>query len=105
MAPADLVESNFAYTAVINSIFDERPEITNVILTKTDMNVNTQGVTGNTPLMWAIVFGKKSAAKILLKAGADCSFVNEKGETAYALAFQKGLMDVVQLLRSKGCKN
>lgn len=49
-----------------------------------DVNVQTQY--GDTPLMYAIKYGKASTVSLLLQAGADTSIQNEDGETAQDLA-------------------
>ena len=91
--------TNMLYTAAVSSVFDGFTKLTDVILDKTALELNAQGTTGNTLLMWAAYFGKIDTVNGLIQRGADVNLVNNDGDTAISLAAKKGHRDVVALLR------
>lgn len=102
MSKEEVVQSNIAYTSLVSSIFRGNDELSKVIVARTGVELDTQGSTGNTALMFAALWNKLSTVKYLLEAGADVSLVNLKGETALNLARNAGNRDVVTLLRTFG---
>ena len=59
------------------------------------------------PLHWIISYGGEDAlslVQILVKHGADIDLVDEKGQTAIALAVEKENLEIVQLLLQKKAK-
>jgi ankyrin repeat protein len=105
MGPAAVQSNNFAYTALVTAIFNGHSNIANVVVTKTGMNINQQGVTGNSPLMWACQFGNYDLVQYFMNLGAEYSLINNDGNTAIDLAAAKGHRDIVSLLRSYGVPN
>lgn len=57
---------------------------------------------GNTPLMFASIFGQLEATRMLLLQDADVTLTNKDGETAMSLAKKGGYRDIVALLRNNG---
>jgi ankyrin repeat protein len=85
-------------------VFDDRLAATQVILKKTGFSINAQGVTGNSLLMFASLWGKFELAAYLLQQNADYSLKNTKNETALSLANKSGHRSIVKLLRDYGAK-
>lgn len=94
--------NNFAYTATVSSIFDGHSPVTNVLISRTGLDIDQKGVTGNTLLMWASLWGRYDIAETLLAAGADFMVTNKDGDTALSIAAKAGNRDIVVLLRSYG---
>ena len=61
-------------------------------------SVDTQGVTGQTPLSWALIEGSRESALMLLKAGADWQIGPEGGPDLRALADSRGWPEIVELM-------
>ncbi len=65
------------------------PEIIKLVLKKVDRAaVNATDRLGNTPLMVAVENGKRKAAELLLKAGAQTSSANAAGNTVLHLPLE-----------------
>lgn len=92
--------TNVFYTATVSSIFDGMGGVASTILDRSDLQLDKQGVTGNSLLMWASIFGQKEIVSNLLTRGADAKLVNNDGETAITLARKQGFSDIVTLLRT-----
>jgi ankyrin repeat protein len=91
-------------TALFNSILKNRARMVSALL-RTGIDVNTRGVTGETPLMAAAEAGSEETARLLLERGADPTITDMDGDTAYDIAVRKGNDAVAALLkggRSKG---
>lgn len=99
---AEATKNNQAYTSLVSAIYHGRSSQAEVILSKTEMNVNTAGVTGNTALMFASMWGQQESVQFLLDAGAQTTIRNTDGENAISLALKGGHRDVVRLLRDYG---
>ena len=104
MGPAAVRANNFAYTALTTAIFNGHDAAVDVIVSKTEIDLNTAGRTGNTALNWACYFGQYAIAKALLDQGADHSLRNVDGLTPLALASRKGFREIVVLLRKYGAQ-
>jgi ankyrin repeat protein len=65
-------------------------------------DVNLRGVTGTTPLYWAILRDQKDDEKFLLDHGADPNLTNAFGDTPLICAIQLGYLSMVQPLVEKG---
>ena len=63
----------------------------------TDLNVKDQ-MTGSTPLITAVVFGKTAIVKALIEAKADLSAKNNDGATALHNAAFFGNVEIAQIL-------
>jgi hypothetical protein len=105
MGAQAVLDNNLAYTALVSSIFNGHGNIASLIVSKTGMNINQQGVTGNTPLMWACEFGNYDLVLYFLNLEADYNLVNNDGKTAIQLAAAKGYRNIVTLMRSYGVPN
>jgi hypothetical protein len=105
MGPSEVQSNNFAYTAVASAIFNGHSNIVDVIVGKTGMNLNQQGKTGNTLLMWACQFGNFDIVKSFLDMEVDATLTNSDGLTAMQLASKNGFRSIVNLLRSYGVSN
>mmetsp|Transcript_42921 Transcript_42921/g.118705 ORF Transcript_42921/g.118705 Transcript_42921/m.118705 type:complete len:142 (+) Transcript_42921:1-426(+) len=99
---AEATKNNQAYTSIVSAIFHGRATQAEVILTKTEMNINSAGITGNTPLMFASMWGQLDSVRFLLEAGADTTLTNVDGDNAVSLAAKGGHRSVVRLLRDFG---
>eukprot|EP00180_Rhodochaete_pulchella_P000564 Plantae.Rhodophyta-Rhodochaete_pulchella.ctg1404.p1 GENE.Plantae.Rhodophyta-Rhodochaete_pulchella.ctg1404~~Plantae.Rhodophyta-Rhodochaete_pulchella.ctg1404.p1 ORF type:complete len:317 (-),score=64.49 Plantae.Rhodophyta-Rhodochaete_pulchella.ctg1404:790-1740(-) len=67
------------------------------VLLEKKANINAQTDDGRSPLFQAAFRSHPSMVKLLLKAGADRSLVDKDGQTAYEVASDK---DVMELLKS-----
>ncbi len=78
------------------------------ILIENGININFQGIQGNTALMyasgWGVVTKNPERAKILLDKGAKVDLQNKKGETALMLASYRGHVETAKLLLDRGAK-
>ena len=104
VSPADAVSSGLAFTSLASSIYNDHDSLSKVIVSKTGINLNSQGVTGNTALMFAALWGATNNAQYLLESGADVTLKNNKGETALSIALKAGNRDIALMLRSYGAK-
>eukprot|EP01035_Chromulina_nebulosa_P019414 gene19414-25290_t len=102
LGTSEASSNNMAYTATVTSIFYGYESIVDLLVTKTEIDVNTQGVTGNTMLMWSCIWGNYNLANYFIKQGADVSLINERGQTALSLAYNYGHIDIANLLLSYG---
>lgn len=103
MGAEELKATNFAYTAVTAAIFSDHQAAVSVIVAKTGLDLSQQGVTGNTPLMWASLFGRESIVQALVLQGADCTLRNKDGLTALDLSNLNGYRSISVFLRAN-CK-
>jgi len=104
MGVEDATANNMGYASVVTGIFGGSSVVTNVLLTRSNTDINAQGITGNTPLMWAALWGKADIASSLLQQGADYLLRNSDDDDALAIAAKAGYRDIVILLRSYGAK-
>jgi ankyrin repeat protein len=65
-------------------------------------DVNLRGITGTTPLYWAVLRDQKDDEKFLLDHGADPNLTNAFGDTPLICAVQLGYLSLVQPLVEKG---
>jgi len=76
------------------------------LLIENGININFQGVTGNTALMyasgWGVVTKNPERARILLDKGAKVNLQNKKGETALMMAVYRGHVETSKLLIERG---
>ncbi len=75
-----------------------RPEIVTTLL-NAGANKNAQARDGSTPLMFAALQGCEPVVRQLLKAGARTELFNERDETAFSLAMDRGHTDLAGSLR------
>lgn len=54
------------------------------------------------PLNLAVAFGRLEMAQVLLDAGADPRFIDQKGRTALKIATKEGHQDIITLLKNAG---
>jgi ankyrin repeat protein len=65
-------------------------------------DVNLRGLSGATPLFWAVMRGQKDDEKFLLDHGADPNLTNAFGDTPLICAVQLGYLSLVPPLVEKG---
>lgn len=65
-------------------------------------NVNTKGLDGVTPLMWALTCRNTDGMRILLKAGADPNIAADNGSTTVTIAATYGESKFLKLLIENG---
>ena len=65
-------------------------------------DVNTKDENGETPLLWANVYGKLDVVKFLVESGANVNAKNNKGNTPLMSSSRHGHLEVVKYLVSKG---
>jgi ankyrin repeat protein len=100
MGPDQGSGTNILYTTAVSSIFDGYQKIADVILDKTSLELDAQGSTGNTLLMWSAYFGKIDSVKALIARGANVNLVNNEGDTAITLAAKRGFREIVSILKA-----
>jgi len=98
MAATGTDGTSIYYSSAVSSIFDGHGAVASVILDRTALSVDQQGVTGNSLLMWAAYFGQTAVVQDLIKRGANAALVNVDGDTAITLARKQGHFDVATLL-------
>ena len=64
------------------------------------MSVNAQSSNGNTPLMWAALWGQMSSVEYLLGQGADKTIVNNANKNAEQIARAAGYSAVANYIRN-----
>ncbi len=94
--------SNFTYTATGHAILNGHLEAVEVLHQQGKFDVNTQGRTGTSALMFAAMWNKYDIALYLLQNGANVHATNVKGETPLALARKNGNNDIANLLMAYG---
>ncbi|WP_339939476.1 ankyrin repeat domain-containing protein [Undibacterium luofuense] len=60
--------------------------------------IDAEAPNGLTPLMMAVLFGKRAVVELLLEQGADAALRNQKGQTAMDLAKQNAREDLIEVL-------
>lgn len=105
LGPDNMVQSNYAYTSLIFSIFNNHDEVANTIIKRTKLSIDAQGRLGNTALHWAAYVGNVISSRNLLIQGADFTILNKDGETPLILANKKGHRNVAEILREFGAKS
>lgn len=78
-------------------------EIENLIKNGVDVNARDRS-TFQTPIMVAVQYGRPSALRLLLKAGANTNLQDDKGRTALMGAAQSSDVLMVKLLLEHGAK-
>lgn len=99
---AQLIESNFSYTATVVAIQQGHLSAVKVLYTNINFPINGQGSTGNTVLIFACEFNQYAIAEYLLQQGADFKLENKRGDTALEVARKKGFTAVANLLLNFG---
>lgn len=84
-----MTEDNFGYTATVMAIFSGKAGAVNVLLNKGQVPIDSVGVLGNTPLIWATYFNNLEIVKQLVGMGADVSVNNKNGENALTVAYNR----------------
>ena len=64
-------------------------------------DLNKQNHWGETPLLHAVKRNQKAAVKLLMDNGADQNIANENGATPISVAFMKGFLDIVNILKGQ----
>lgn len=100
--PEELAAGNFTYTASAHAILNGQLSAVQVLHQQTKYDLNSQGRTGNSMLMFAALWNKYDIAEYLLKNGADFTLTNAEGETPLAIARKRGNMEIVNLLLGAG---
>jgi ankyrin repeat protein len=84
--------------AAIASEFDDAFDL----LIKNYINLNTLDDSGNTPLMYSILYNKIGYFKRLVREGANLNLTNNKGESAIMIALNQRKMDMAHILLDSG---
>jgi ankyrin repeat protein len=93
---------NNGYTALSLAVFASDHNKMIQLLVAHGADVNLRGITGATPLYWAILRDQKDDEKFLLDHGADPNLANSFGDTPLICAIQLGYLSMVQPLVEKG---
>lgn len=92
-------DKGFGPTAVATTVFSGNVDAVKLVHDKLAVDINAVGSVGNTPLMWAALWGQDSVVSYLLSAGADKTIKNKEGKTAEMLAREGGHRSTVRLIR------
>jgi ankyrin repeat protein len=79
--------NNFS-SALPAAAYQGHSDVIVLLLAQSRIKIDAQDVDGNTALMWAAEHGNLDIVDLLVKAGANPSLKNNRGETAEALAEQ-----------------
>jgi ankyrin repeat protein len=99
---AEADANNELYTAVVTSIFDGGLNVVKVLFDRTSLNIDKQGRSGNSVLMWAALWGQTDVVTYLIGKGADINLENNDGDSALSLAAKAGNRKIVKLLKKAG---
>lgn len=88
-AGQDINDRSEMGTALIAATFRENRELVNWLLAQKEVKKDELDVDGFTALMWAVKKGSTELVDTLLKAGANPSIANSRGETASTIAVQE----------------
>lgn len=100
VAAQELVNNGYTPLALAEFAADHNKMIQLLIAHGAD--VNLRGITGTTPLFWAVMRGQKDDVKFLLDHGADPNLANSFGDTPLICAVQLGYLSLVPPLVEKG---
>jgi ankyrin repeat protein len=90
------------YTPLALAVFASDHSKMIQLLVEHGADVNLRGITGTTPLYWAILRDQKDDEKFLLEHGADPNLANMFGDTPLICAIQLSYLSLVQPLVDKG---
>ena len=75
------------------------------LLSNYGVNINVQDHEGDTPLSESLYRVNNAATEALLQRGADCTIVNDKGDTALHAAARYGNLETLDVLRAANIAN
>lgn len=90
------------YTPLVLAVFAADHNKMIQLLIEHGADVNARGITGTTPLFWAVLRGQKDDVKLLLDHGADPNLTNAFGDTPLICAVQLGYLSLIPPLVDKG---
>jgi uncharacterized protein len=93
---------NNGYTPLALAVFGNGHNKMIQLLVAHGADVNMRGITGTTPLFWAVLRDQKDDVKFLLDHGADPNLTNAFGDTPLICAIQLGYLSLVPTLVEKG---
>jgi ankyrin repeat protein len=88
-------------TALISSIVNEYPNITEMLLQVPDINVNLPDHYGLTPLMHAVIKGNQKVVELLLAKEVDIFQQDCEHRTAFSLAIEYRRNNIYHLIESR----
>ena len=94
--------NNNGYTPLALAEFASNHNKMAQLLLEHGADVNARGITGTTPLFWAVMRGQKDDVKLLLDHGADPNLANAFGDTPLICAVSLGYLSLVPPLVEKG---
>ena len=94
--------ANNGYTPMALAVFGRDHNKIIQLLIAHGGDVNMRGITGTTPLFWAVMRSQKDDIKTLLDHGADPNIPNAFGDTPLICAIQLGYLSLVPILVDKG---
>jgi uncharacterized protein len=92
-------KNNMGFTALTGAVYKGFNPIVQQLIDK-GANVNTANGSGQTPLMFAALFGRQEAARLLIRAGANPAANDAQGNTAVSLAKAQGNASMLTLLET-----
>jgi ankyrin repeat protein len=94
--------TNNGYTPLALAVFASDHNKMVQLLVSHGADVNLRGITGTTPLFWAVLRDQKDDEKFLLDHGADPNLANAFGDTPLICAVQLSYLSLVPPLVEKG---
>ena len=89
------------YQRLLNPTKNANYKVLEFLVIKHGININLQGVSGETILMEAVRLGNLETVDFLLGLGADASIRDNKGKTALDYAKECGFPDIARLLKNE----
>lgn len=96
-ANAKFIDSNKTTLLMIASMYNRHSVLK--LLIDEGADINAQNSFGNSALIYAIINNDYSSAKILIDSGANISLKDKEGKTAFEIAKESKLVDILQLFK------
>jgi ankyrin repeat protein len=93
-------DADYGHTALFWASARGNKDLVKLLLTQPGIKLDAINIDGDTALLAAVGHGEAEIVEMLLKAGANVSIINKRGETAVAIA-KKGLEKQQATLRKQ----
>jgi ankyrin repeat protein len=90
------------YNALLRALEKKNDAIADLLLSQPGLEVNAQGFSGMTALMWYVGSEQETKVQDLLARGADANLSDADGDTALHTAAMRGNVKLLQILLAAG---